>query len=406
MTLMGRLETDVGAGQPLDRLLQHWFRQHPELGSRDRRFFGALAFSWFRWRGWLHPPAPPAYALAYALDALTPHPAATLLAAGRPAAPAGLLSLHDKAQVVGRWLASAPPPAADLVPAWVPASLAVPPGADSAAHVAACLAAFQERPPVWLRADRGAPADPDTLAARVGAPLAAHERLPGAFRAMAAAVDERRAAAAGCRIQDLASQCVGWMCDPKPGEDWWDVCAGAGGKSLHLADRMLGRGRVLATDIRPGILAALERRRSAVAVIQPRLWDGARDPEPNRLFDGTLVDAPCSGIGTWARNPDARWRTPAEKLPTWPHRQLDLLIAAAQKTRPGGRLVYAVCTLTAMETTGVMTAFLRRYSTFYPDPVAHPLTAEPTAGSVWIWPGAHACNGMFVARMRRRDSGT
>jgi 16S rRNA (cytosine967-C5)-methyltransferase len=110
-------------------------------------------------------------------------------------------------------------------------------------------------------------------------------------------------------IQDLASQAVGLACDPDPGERWWDCCAGAGGKALHLAARMGGKGLVVATDVHEGKLkeAVRRARRSPFRNLTTRAWDGRHVAGKPGRFDGVLVDAPCSAIGTWRRNPDARW---------------------------------------------------------------------------------------------------
>ncbi|MDP4031616.1 MAG: RsmB/NOP family class I SAM-dependent RNA methyltransferase, partial [Pseudorhodobacter sp.] len=193
---------------------------------------------------------------------------------------------------------------------------------------------------------------------------------------------------------------------PACGEHWWDVCAGAGGKSLHLADLMEQQGTLLATDVRPGSLDALrqrarDRRRNMIVC---RIWDGTRDPATGQCFDGVLIDAPCSGIGTWARNPDARWRTLERDIAQRSGQgriQQQLLLAGADKVQPGGHLVYAVCTLTEAETRGVISRFLGAHADFKLEPTPHPLTGRPTSGEVWIWPWEADSNGMFIARMQR-----
>ncbi|MCA1809742.1 MAG: RsmB/NOP family class I SAM-dependent RNA methyltransferase, partial [Lentisphaerae bacterium] len=202
-------------------------------------------------------------------------------------------------------------------------------------------------------------------------------------------------------IQDLASQAVGLICAPRPGEFWWDVCAGSGGKALHLADLMQGAGTVLATDTRSGALATLQKRlrKHASLKVRSRLAGTARAPKAG--FDGVLVDAPCSGLGTWHRNPDARWRTEREQVISQALAQKQLLDDAAGKVRAGGRLVYAVCTLTKAETVDVLDDFLEHHKEFKPCPGAHPLTGEQSDGRFWIWPWQGKCNGMFIAALQR-----
>jgi 16S rRNA (cytosine967-C5)-methyltransferase len=168
---------------------------------------------------------------------------------------------------------------------------------------------------------------------------------------------------------------------------------------------MGGAGRVLATDIREAALVELRRRaRRADAVrIEPRSWDGACDPAPVTAFDGVLLDAPCSGLGTWHRNPDARWRTPHADVQTKAGVQSALLARCADKVRPGGALVYATCTLTRIENEDVIAAFLAARPDYALAPFRSPLTGMDTDGRVWIWPWDGPCNGMFAARLKRAD---
>src|SRR5262249_51214626 len=143
-------------------------------------------------------------------------------------------------------------------------------------------------------------------------------------------------------IQDLAAQAVALGCDPDPGDRWWDVCAGAGGKALHLATLMGGKGVVVATDVNAARLkeAARRARRSPLRNVTTKLWDGRRVAGKPRSFDGVLVDAPCSAIGTWRRNPDARWTTTRDAISRLGEIQSQILDAAAPGVRPGGTLFY------------------------------------------------------------------
>lgn len=199
-------------------------------------------------------------------------------------------------------------------------------------------------------------------------------------------------------VQDIASQRVGLACDPKPGESWWDVCAGAGGKSLHLADLMQQRGRIVPTDIRAQALDELRdrARRSRSSIIQssPVTDHGSSVT----LFDGVLIDAPCSGIGTWSRNPDARWRTPEKMIAEKSAVQRELLMRSADHVKPGGKLVYAVCTVTKEETTEVIESFLRDRPDFRPSTPPLPPPATPTL-QLWPWEGPG--DGMFISVMKR-----
>ena len=176
-------------------------------------------------------------------------------------------------------------------------------------------------------------------------------------------------------IQDLASQLVGLACAPKPGETWWDACAGDGGKTLHLADQMQNKGLIWATDRSARRLDTLKRRAARAKLFNYRTaaWDGGPKPPTKTKFDGVLVDAPCSGVGTWQRNPHARWTTTPEDVRELAAAQRSLLEHVVGSLKVGGRLMYAICTLTRSETVAVAEAFT----------VAHPeLEAWPVFGNV------------------------
>ena len=409
--------------RPADQFFAACCRMHHEWGSRDRRLFGDALFAYFRWRGWLAG-LPPARALALAgwLDGLQ-HPALRELAAqaGLTLPAATPDTLAGKAQALSGLLGTTKDIAA-LLPDWTRPLLAT-----TDASVQQYLEAFQRRPPVWLRvAPEQVPAVLEFFN-QPGPRATAHPRVPGAVAVTPPANLQglRAATAVAAIVQDLASQCVGRLCEPRPGEHWWDVCAGAGGKTLHLAALMQNRGGLLATDVRSGALRELERRaaEAGVTMVQTqRITDeglvtggecrgardagrGTRDTRPETrdepTFDGVLVDAPCSGIGTWNRNPDMRWRTDAAEVSAKAAIQSELLGRAAQSVRPGGALLFVVCTVTTAETTDVTDAFSRAHPEFQPEATAHPLTGEIQNGVFWVWPWVGPCDGMFIARWRR-----
>jgi 16S rRNA (cytosine967-C5)-methyltransferase len=166
---------------------------------------------------------------------------------------------------------------------------------------------------------------------------------------------------------------------------------------------MAGQGHVLATDVRPGILDEMARRmRNDAACIDVRQWDGVTPPD--RTFDGILVDAPCSGLGTWHRNPDARWRMSPEEIERLAALQLRLLQTCSRQVKPGGALVYATCTLTAAENDQVTDFFLADAPDFSPSPFPSPLDGATCPGRLWIYPWQAHCNGMFIARFARQTA--
>jgi 16S rRNA (cytosine967-C5)-methyltransferase len=220
-------------------------------------------------------------------------------------------------------------------------------------------------------------------------------------------------------IQDLASQLAGHACAPQPGEIWWDACAGEGGKTLHLSDLMQNKGLIWATDRSARRLRQLRDRAARAGMFNYRTadWDGDARLPTRTKFNGILVDAPCSGVGTWQRNPHARWTTTPADVRELAGVQTRLLAHAAPALKPGGRLVYAVCTLTRSETVAVADAFTAAHPDFAPSPVfapppsAHGAQPAPRAtptsdlclsSSVLLWPHEIDANGMFLAAWTRK----
>lgn len=412
LEVVAAADAATSKGQPADDFMARYFATHRACGSKDRRFLADHVFAFFRWRGWTVPSAPPDYPAALlhtqALDTDAWSPAMRYLMAEHPEIivpnePIGHAELRDKAQAFATWTgASAPPLPESLMPTWAQPMLHVPANMEKELHQQ-WVEALQQRPPTWLRLAKG------REQAGIDA-LAANNHSAQRHPTMASAVSCERAVSREIlmkekiEIQDLASQAVGIVCDPKPGEQWWDVCAGAGGKTLQWADQMEGRGRIIATDVRPEALRELERRarradqESLISIIKR---DG-RDFVPRNRLDGVLVDAPCSGLGTWSRAPDARWRMTPDYLQQVSTLQSELLHHAAQFVRPGGSLIYAVCTVTTAETLAITTAFEQAHPDFTPANPRHPLThARGDGGPVWIWPWEGPCDGMFIARWTR-----
>jgi 16S rRNA (cytosine967-C5)-methyltransferase len=264
---------------------------------------------------------------------------------------------------------------------------------------------LQLRPPVWLRAQ----VDPaQALRELAEAEL---DPKPHPARADAIAIEPPRLNLRNLpcfrdghlEIQDLASQTIAGVCAPKPGERWWDTCAGAGGKTLHLATLMASKGSIVASDIRTYKLDDLKKRarRAGFSNIRCREWKGKDLPAKKGGFDGVLVDAPCTCSGTWRRNPDARWTLERQEIAEFADKQLSLLNGAAGAVRSGGTLVYATCSMFGAENEGVVRAFLASRPDFELESFPHPLGAGVCPGQLRIWPWDGDCDAMFVARFRR-----
>ena len=202
-------------------------------------------------------------------------------------------------------------------------------------------------------------------------------------------------------IQDLASQLVSLACAPQPGETWWDACAGEGGKTMHLSDLMNNKGLLWASDRSKRRLEKLKERAARAKVFNFRTasWEGGAHLPTKGKFNGILVDAPCSGVGTWQRNPHARWTTTPKDVQELAVVQLGLLNHAAGSLKPKGRLVYAVCTLTRAETTAVADAFTAAHPELEPAPLSA-LNAQLSA--LTLWPHELNANGMFLAAWKKR----
>jgi 16S rRNA (cytosine967-C5)-methyltransferase len=304
--------------------------------------------------------------------------------------------------------------AARAVPAWVREEMELPAG---------YLRQIQREPALWLRAR---PASALRLARELGN-CEPTERAPDALR-FTGTQDLFLTPAfhtGAFEIQDLASQLVGHACAPKPGETWWDACAGEGGKLLHLADLMFNKGVIWATDRSERRLQVLKRRAGRAQIFNYRtaLWDGSARLPTKTKFDGVLVDAPCSGVGTWQRNPHARWKTTPIDVRELALTQRALLEHVAPSLKPHGRLIYAVCTLTRSETTAVADAFTAAHPELEPYPLFHaqlppvvpelsPATSAQSSAPVapastfqaqlLLWPHELNANGMYLAGWRRR----
>jgi 16S rRNA (cytosine967-C5)-methyltransferase len=216
-------------------------------------------------------------------------------------------------------------------------------------------------------------------------------------------------------IQDEGSQLVGLLVDARPGQSVMDFCAGAGGKTLAIAAAMENKGRLIASDVLDGrLLRARERfRRAGVHNVQTRAFAGENDPWIKRhkaSFDRVLVDAPCGGTGTWRRNPDMRWRPLGPGLSELVPLQARLLASAARLVKPGGRLIYATCSLLNPENEDQAASFLAAHPDFslIPLPEAWEDTIEPLGGPkapsapyLRLTPARDGTDGFFAAIFER-----
>lgn len=270
------------------------------------------------------------------------------------------------------------------------------------------IRSIQGPPPLWVRFRRGGENPMSTLCGALAAPSPSPGFGAFEYRGEEDLFHTPEFRDGVFEIQDLASQWVGHFCNPKPGESWWDVCAGEGGKFLDLADRMENRGSIWVTDRSSWRLKKLKQRaaRAKVFNYRSRLADLSLGAPFKVKFDGVLIDAPCSGIGTWQRNPDVRWTTSPDDIAELAELQKVILRNAAPQVKAGGRLVYSVCTLSAKETVEIADWLDAELPGFEPDKLD-----DIGIGSNSDWPSSESRrwlggavgegNGMFIAAWRR-----
>ncbi len=200
-------------------------------------------------------------------------------------------------------------------------------------------------------------------------------------------------------VQDQASAFVVGALDPQAGDRVLDVCAAPGGKTAHVACIVGDDGIVVAADVRPEraslIRSTAERLGVSVRVL---VQDGTR-PAIGGSFDRVLVDAPCSGMGSARRRPELLWRPRRADLSSLARLQVAIASAAADRLRPGGRLVYSVCTFPRAETDAVCDALIRHRTDLEPVQIDGP---DGPSARVRLWPHRHGSDGMFVAAFRKR----
>jgi 16S rRNA (cytosine967-C5)-methyltransferase len=218
-------------------------------------------------------------------------------------------------------------------------------------------------------------------------------------------------------VQDESSQIAALLADAKPGMRVVDFCAGAGGKTLALAAGMDNRGKLVACEVSQPRLdrAARRLRRAGVTNVERRALSGERDKwvkHHKAGFDRVFADVPCLGTGTWRRNPDAKWRMRPEDLAELVERQQQILRSAARLVRPGGRLIYATCSLLREEDEAQAEAFLAAETDFSLLPVAR-VWGETIGGTspggedyLRLTPARHGTDGFFVAIFERHPCPT
>lgn len=346
---------------PADAVLRKVMREDRRITPAQAREVAESVYAYYRWRGWLSENYPLAQQIVYAAKLQ-----ADFISGER------VLSDENIAR--------------RTVPDWVGQEMKI---------TLPWLKALQSPPALWLRCR---PGTRNAVAESLGdCELPAEPSDALIYRGTKDLFHTAEFKGGRIELQDVNSQRVTLIANPQPGETWWDACAGEGGKTVHLSVLMQNKGLIWASDRAAWRLKKLKQRAGRAGVFNYRAvaWDGGPKPPTRTRFDGIVIDAPCSGLGTWQRNPHARWTTSPEDVAELAALQLDLLRNAAPSLKPGGRLLYAVCTLTRRETSEVATRFERACADF--ERIATPGTEKG-----FLWPQNSGGNGMFIALWRRK----
>jgi 16S rRNA (cytosine967-C5)-methyltransferase len=403
------LQVVLGLTRPADAALKLFFRDHRELGQHDRGFVAEVVFCVLRNLRLLEQEAATPTPRRLALLAL----ATQLGFSVRELSP--LISRSEETLLAASRavdLEQLPPPVRFSLPDWLYDGLR---GQMTTAGIASLARGLLQSAPLDLRvntmlADRKsvlAQFEADGIAASVTpfSPVGIRLGEKPALQRHALFVEGK------VEVQDEGSQLLAYLLAPRRREMVVDFCAGSGGKTLALGAMMHSEGRVYAFDTAEKRLANLGPRlkRSGLSNVHPQLIDSESDPRVRRLtgkIDRVLVDAPCSGLGTLRRNPDLKWRQNPQAITEMVEKQKSILDAASQLVKPGGRLVYATCSLLEVENDAVVDAFLSAHPEFSPLSSSEALRAQgielDTGGRFRVFPHLHGMDGFFAALLGRR----
>jgi 16S rRNA (cytosine967-C5)-methyltransferase len=400
LALLAQVLPHVASDSALPRRIKELLSRNRAFGSRDRRLYRELIYTAIRFLPWVRPflersPDEAARLVAW----LAPEVKDTVafraaLLAEWPAVP---LTLAEKSAILtGRLPVAGLPapvfPPEGLLPAWFREHC-------PAAFVSPQLDRLNERASLWVRLQVKDPSHVLSEFAGAGWNPVQSPDLPDAWRLPpnAEVADSDAYRRGFVEIQDLGSQLILHHAPIAPGQRWLDACAGAGGKTLQLARLVGDSGHVDATDIRPAALAELRERAARAKLDNVRIT-----AKPGDTYDGVLVDAPCSGTGTWRRLPHMKWYTQPAMLPAFAADQLAILSAQAPRVRDGGLLVYATCSLSRVENQEVVATFLENHPNFAAERAARDWGAVADGVGHTLLPATLNTDGFYVAVLRRQ----
>ncbi|RJF99169.1 RsmB/NOP family class I SAM-dependent RNA methyltransferase [Noviherbaspirillum saxi] len=394
---------------PADVIISRYFREHPKLGSRERNAIAEGVYAVLRNK------------LAYASFAESGYgPAMRRLALLGLADAAGVDNLGSLSAEETEWLqriaqidrASLPVTLRANLPQWLFDKLVARDGEAATLELADAL----NRPaPLDLRVNALKWKREDVIAELAKAPIVCE---PTPYAPLGIRVRKKPALQnlplfkeGAIEVQDEGSQLLTHILGAKRGEMVVDFCAGAGGKTLGIGAAMRNTGRLYAFDVSEKRLSKLKPRlaRSGLSNVHPVLIAHENDAKVKRLaskIDRVLVDAPCSGLGTLRRNPDMKWRQTPESIVELNAKQVSILASAARLLKPGGRLVYATCSLLDEENEAVAQQFLATHEGFTLVPMKDVLLEQKIALEMQDYlklsPHLHHTDGFFAAVFERK----
>ncbi len=409
--------------QPADRVVSRYFRSEPQLGNRDRALIAESEFSQFASSG------EGSQARRLALLGLM----SALSEGGLGSANRAESAIADLAHVLKtgeyEWLqrfstvdpSALNPLVRNNLPEWLWDAFGKYPGEESREELAKSLmhpALLDLRANTMKTTREQLLAEMNALGGRYQAIPTPY--APDGVRIMGKpALQNTVGFKAGMfEVQDEGSQLLAYLLAPKRGEMVVDFCAGAGGKTLAIGAIMRSTGRLYAMDTSERRLANLKPRqaRSGLSNVHPVWIDSENDAKIKRLagkIDRVLVDAPCSGMGTLRRNPDLKWRQTPEGVLELNQKQMNILASASRLLKPGGRLVYATCSLLPQENQQIAEDFLAKHPNFEAVPAAEvlkplfpkdkiPLGCSPDNPWWQLWPHIHGTDGFFGAVFQKK----
>ncbi len=396
-SLIERIQTLLAPRCPFNRELAQLFREQGKFGAKDRRLYRELIFTYLRYQPWLDRIRSDEIEFVNTLIIL-----ASPIAEVRDLYP----TLGDNAPEDSefsnrhRLIGKSDDDIQELLPAWFLPHFNARPDIRE-------LLVFFQRAPLWLRIQKGDPSEIldeiESLSAGKDNSATLSLDVPNALQAPTglplANLDAYQSGKV--EVQDISSQILLQLLDPEPAGKWLDACAGAGGKTLQLAKMLGNYGHVVAYDSRQNALKELEARQKRAGLSNIKI---SPNRPSQRDFDGVLIDAPCSGSGTWRRHPFLMRQLLEKDVMDFAEKQISVMEYYANRVNDGGRLVYATCSLSRFENEHVVETFLDGHSEFEHDPLGERFGLKDHGRGITIYPALFNGDGLYIAALRKKES--